>query len=70
MASQIIINIDGGRHQSNPGPFGSGICILGFLPTATNLSTYPLGWGTNNLSELATMYIEHRPGLSYGTIVS
>jgi ribonuclease HI len=54
--SAVIAYTDGGTHNSNPGPCGSGV----FFPpsttttTATNLH-YPLGWGTNNLSEIAAI---------------
>jgi ribonuclease HI len=51
--SSIIVYTDGGTHNSNPGPCGSGI----YIPHATqptNLSI-PLGWGTNNLGELAAI---------------
>ena len=50
-----IAYTDGGTHNSNPGPCGSGV----FFPATgsqhqTNLH-YALGWGTNNLSEIAAI---------------
>jgi ribonuclease HI len=48
----IVAYTDGGTHNSNPGPCGSGIFIPGSPPT--NISI-PLGWGTNNLGEIAAI---------------
>ena len=54
-SNSSIAYTDGGTHNSNPGPCGSGI----FFPaTATHQQTnlhYPLGWGTNNLGEIAAI---------------
>ena len=54
-SNSSIAYTDGGTHNSNPGPCGSGV----FFPaTATHQQTnlhYPLGWGTNNLGEIAAI---------------
>jgi hypothetical protein len=52
-SNSIVVYTDGGTHNTNPGPCGSGIFIPHpNLPTNINI---PLGWGTNNLSELVAI---------------
>jgi ribonuclease HI/exonuclease III len=54
-SNSIVAYTDGGTHNSNPGPCGSGIHIPRHPPkTPLNLSV-PLGWGTNNLGEIVAI---------------
>ena len=46
---------DGGTHLSNPGPCGSGIYIPGPPNSPPTNIIIPLGWGTNNLGEIAAI---------------